>query len=70
MYRQGFLVDSYQRYAASAVGAATVLRSLAGFGFPLFAPSLYDRLGYGWGNTLMALLGIAIGWPSPILLWK
>ncbi|KAI2640368.1 MFS general substrate transporter [Hypomontagnella submonticulosa] len=67
---QGFLVDSYQRYAASAVGAATVLRSLAGFGFPLFAPSLYDRLGYGWGNTLMALLGIAIGWPSPILLWK
>ncbi|KAL7629489.1 hypothetical protein AAE478_001009 [Parahypoxylon ruwenzoriense] len=67
---QGFLVDSYQRYAASAVGAATVLRSLAGFGFPLFAPSLYDRLGYGWGNTLMALLGIAIGWPSPVLLWK
>ncbi|KAI0378106.1 MFS general substrate transporter [Hypomontagnella monticulosa] len=67
---QGFLVDSYQRYAASAVGAATVLRSLAGFGFPLFAPSMYDRLGYGWGNTLMALLGIAIGWPSPILLWK
>ncbi|OTA52158.1 MFS general substrate transporter [Hypoxylon sp. EC38] len=67
---QGFLVDSYQRYAASAVGAATVLRSLAGFGFPLFAPSMYDRLGYGWGNTLMALLGVAIGWPSPILLWK
>ncbi|KAI1760316.1 MFS general substrate transporter [Hypoxylon sp. FL1150] len=67
---QGFLVDSYQRYAASAVGAATVLRSLAGFGFPLFAPSMYDRLGYGWGNTLMAFLGMAIGLPSPILLWK
>ncbi|XXG94507.1 hypothetical protein Hte_000764 [Hypoxylon texense] len=67
---QGFLVDSYQRYAASAVGAATVLRSLAGFGFPLFAPSMYDRLGYGWGNSLMAFLGMAIGLPSPILLWK
>lgn len=67
---QGFLVDSYQRYAASAVGAATVLRSLAGFGFPLFAPSMYERLGYGWGNTLMAFLGMAIGLPSPILLWK
>ncbi|KAI1382034.1 MFS general substrate transporter [Hypoxylon crocopeplum] len=67
---QGYLVDTYQRYAASAVGAATVLRSLAGFGFPLFAPSMYDRLGYGWGNTLMAFLGIAIGWPSPLLLWK
>ncbi|KAI2629887.1 MFS general substrate transporter [Hypoxylon sp. NC1633] len=67
---QGFLVDAYQRYAASAVGAATVLRSLAGFAFPLFAPSLYDRLGYGWGNTLMAFLGIVIGWPSPLLLWR
>ncbi|CAJ2512305.1 Uu.00g053200.m01.CDS01 [Anthostomella pinea] len=67
---QGFLVDSYARYAASAVGAATVLRSLAGFGFPLFAPAMYDRLGYGWGNTLMALLGVAIGWPGPLLLWR
>lgn len=67
---QGFLVDSYTRYAASAVAAATVLRSLAGFGFPLFAPSLYAKLDYGWGNTMLAFVGIAIGWPGPILLWK
>lgn len=67
---QGFLVDTYARYAASAVAAATVLRSLAGFGFPLFAPSLYARLGYGWGNTLLAGVGVVIGWPGPILLWK
>ncbi|ETS83235.1 hypothetical protein PFICI_05111 [Pestalotiopsis fici W106-1] len=66
---QTYLVDTYTRYAASAVGAATVLRSLAGFGFPLFASSLYDRLGLGWGNSLLAFLAIAIGWPSPILLW-
>ncbi|KAK8060387.1 MFS multidrug transporter-like protein [Apiospora saccharicola] len=66
---QGFLVDTYTRYAASAVGAATVMRSLAGFGFPLFAASLYDRLGLGWGNSLLAFIGIVIGWPSPVLLW-
>ncbi|KAK8010629.1 hypothetical protein PG990_009594 [Apiospora arundinis] len=66
---QSFLVDSYTRYAASAVGAATVMRSLAGFGFPLFATSLYDRLGLGWGNSLLAFIGIVIGWPSPVLLW-
>lgn len=35
---QTYIVDAYTRYAASAIGAATVLRSLAGFGFPLFAP--------------------------------
>ncbi|KUI68182.1 hypothetical protein VM1G_04063 [Cytospora mali] len=67
---QGFLVDTYARYAASAVAAATVLRSLAGFGFPLFAPSLYAKLDYGWGNTLLAFIGVLIGWPAPILLWK
>ncbi|KAK6827963.1 multidrug resistance protein [Apiospora arundinis] len=54
---QSFLVDSYTRYAASAVGAATVMRSLAGFGFPLFATSLYDRLGLGWGNFCSHSLG-------------
>ncbi|KAI0101659.1 major facilitator superfamily domain-containing protein [Nemania sp. FL0031] len=67
---QTFLVDTYTRYAASAVSAGTVFRSLAGFGFPLFAPSLYAALGYGWGNTLLALLGVVIGWPGPFLLWK
>ncbi|KAK2028000.1 major facilitator superfamily transporter [Colletotrichum zoysiae] len=67
---QGYLVDSYTKYAASAVAAATVLRSLAGFGFPLFAPSMYHKLGYGWGNSVLALMGVAIGWPGPFLLWK
>jgi hypothetical protein len=67
---QGYLVDTYTLYAASAVGAGTVLRSLAGFGFPLFGPYMFDRLDYGWGNTLLALLSVFIGWPAPILLWK
>jgi MFS family permease len=31
-----YIIDSYTRYAASAIGATTVLRSLAGFAFPLF----------------------------------
>ncbi|KAJ5855513.1 uncharacterized protein N7529_009457, partial [Penicillium soppii] len=66
---QAFLVDTYTVYAASALGAATVLRSLAGFGFPLFASSLYDRLGLGWGNSLLAFVAIVIGWPSPVILW-
>ena len=67
---QTYIVDSYTRYAASAVGAATVLRSLAGFGFPLFAPYMYAALDYGWGNSLLAFIAIGLGWPAPILLWK
>ncbi|KAL6902807.1 major facilitator superfamily domain-containing protein [Trichoderma evansii] len=66
---QGYMVDSYTRYAASAVSAVTVLRSLAGFGFPLFAPAMYNKLGYGVGGTVLAAVAIGIGWPSPIFLW-
>ncbi|KAL1634056.1 hypothetical protein SLS58_010850 [Diplodia intermedia] len=67
---QTYLVDAYTRFAASAISAATVLRSLAGFGFPLFAPYMYQALGNGWGNTLLGLVGVVIGLPAPVILWK
>lgn len=41
---QTYIVDSYVKYAASGVAAAVVLRSLAGFGFPLFAPYMYGKV--------------------------
>jgi hypothetical protein len=64
-----YVVDCYQTYSASAAAATTILRSLAGFLFPLFAPLLYQSLGYGWGNSLLAFLAIGIGGPAPIFLW-
>ncbi|KAH8695023.1 major facilitator superfamily domain-containing protein [Talaromyces proteolyticus] len=67
---QVYLVDAYTRYAASALASAVVLRSLAGFGFPLFAPYMFKALNYGWGNSLMAFISIGIGFPAPVLLWK
>ncbi|KAI4111174.1 MAG: hypothetical protein LQ345_006856 [Seirophora villosa] len=66
---QTYLVDAYTRFAASAIAASTVLRSLAGFGFPLFAPYMYQKLDYGWGNTLLALIAVALGLPAPFALW-
>jgi hypothetical protein len=67
---QTYLVDSYTRFAASAIAAATVLRSLAGFGFPLFAPAMYNALDYGWGNSLLAFIALVLGVPAPFMLWK
>ncbi|KAF7596684.1 hypothetical protein BBP40_000607 [Aspergillus hancockii] len=67
---QTYLVDVYSRYAASALAAAACLRSLAGFGFPLFAPYMYQSLDYGWGNSLLAFVSIGFGIPAPFLLWK
>lgn len=66
---QTYLVDAYTRYAASAIAATAVFRSLGGFAFPLFADAMYDALGYGWGNTTLAFVGIAVGVPSPFILW-
>ena len=67
---QTYAVDTYTLYAASAGAAGTFLRSLAGFGFPLFAPYMYDSLGYGWGNSLLALIALSLGVPAPFLLWR
>jgi hypothetical protein len=47
-----------------AIGAATCLRSLAGFGFPLFAPAMFNKLGYGKGNTILACLAVILGCPA------
>ncbi|CAI9634561.1 unnamed protein product [Alternaria burnsii] len=67
---QTYLVDSYTRYAASAIAAATVLRSLAGFGFPLFAPAMYNKLDFGWGNSVLGFIALALGVPAPFMLWR
>ncbi|KAK3677906.1 hypothetical protein LTR78_002001 [Recurvomyces mirabilis] len=67
---QTYIIDSYTKYAASAVAAITTLRSLAGFGFPLFAPYLYNSLGYGWGNSVLAFVALAIGIPAPWFFWR
>ena len=49
---------------ATALAAASFMRSLAGFGFPLFAPTMYNALGYGKGNTILAAAAIALGCPA------
>ena len=67
---QTYIVDTYTRYAASALAAVSVLRSLCAFGFPLFGPYMYDDLEYGWGNSVLAFISIGIGVPAPIFLWK
>ncbi|KAK4871168.1 hypothetical protein LT330_000405 [Penicillium expansum] len=67
---QTYMVDTYTRFAASALAAGAFLRSLAGFGFPLFAPYMYSALNYGWGNSLLAFVAIVIGVPAPVFLWK
>ncbi|KAK6597764.1 major facilitator superfamily transporter [Botrytis cinerea] len=53
---QTYTIDAYSRYAASAISTLNALRSLTGFTFLLFAPAMYERLGHGWGNSLLAFI--------------
>jgi multidrug resistance protein len=66
---QAYIIDSYPDHTSSASAASQFLRSLAAFGFPLFAPKMYEALGYGWGNSALAFVAIAIGIPAPLLIW-
>ncbi|PYI00535.1 putative florfenicol exporter, partial [Aspergillus sclerotiicarbonarius CBS 121057] len=63
---QAYVLDCYPVYAASAMGALTVLRSLAGFSMPVFAPVVYQKVGYGWASTGLAgvagVVGVAAPW--------
>lgn len=54
-----YLVDAYTAYAASAMAANTVLRSLGGALLPLAGRRMYAKLGYGWGNSLLAFIAMA-----------
>ncbi|KAF7186204.1 putative transporter [Pseudocercospora fuligena] len=66
---QQYVMESYREYVASAAAASQMLRSVFGFCFPLFAPALYARLGYGFGNTTIALVFVALAFPGPLVLW-
>ncbi|GME30649.1 hypothetical protein GTA08_BOTSDO03745 [Neofusicoccum parvum] len=65
-----YLIDTHTLHAASALGAATVLRGVCGFFIPLFAPSMFEALGFGVGNTILAAVAVVIGFSGAFVVWK
>ena len=65
---QNYYIDSFEKYAASAIAAGSLFRSLVGGIVPLFAPLLFDKLGYGWGISVFAFLALAIA-PAPLFFY-
>lgn len=64
-----YLVDTYARYSASAIAATKVLQSITGAVLPLAGPALYDQLGLGWGNSVLAFIALAF-FPVPFLFYR
>lgn len=66
---QTYVTDAFTLHAASAMASVTFFRSLAGFGFPLFAPAMFNGLGYGLGSVVLGVATIVIGFPTLYILW-
>ena len=64
---QIYIIGSYQRYAASCLAAVVVLRSIAGFSFPIFAPYIYGKLHYMDGEIrCWRLRALSLGFQRPL----
>ena len=64
-----YLVDAYKLYAASAIAVTIVMRCIVGAVLPLAGPPLYQALGYGWGNGVLALVALVFV-PVPVLFMR
>lgn len=64
-----YIIDCYTFNAASALAATTLVRSIFGAGFPLFATAMFDRLGVPWASSVLAFIAVAL-FPVPILFYK
>lgn len=64
----GYLIDTFQRYAASAVAAQTFLRSMMAGAFPLFIRPALVTLGVGWGMSVFGFFAVLL-MPIPFLFW-
>lgn len=61
-----YLVDAYLMFAASAIAANTLLRSLFGAIFPLFAVYMIDGMGVQWAGTLLGCVAALL---VPVPIW-
>ena len=56
-----YLTDCYDRFSASALAANSMLRSLFGAGFAVFAADMYEALGAPWATSLLGFVALAMG---------
>lgn len=66
---QNYYIDSFEKYAASAIAAGAFFRSLIGGLVPLMTGSLLDAVGVGWGMSVFAFISVALA-PSPLLFYR
>lgn len=54
------MIDAFTKYAASALAATSVVRSIVGGCLPIAGLPLYSALGYGWVSRLIHVLRLLL----------
>ena len=65
-----YLTDAYEKYAASALSAASLGRNSFAAFLPLASYSLFNTLGYGWAGSLLGFVAVALSVVPFVLIWK
>jgi hypothetical protein len=63
-----YLIDTFQRFGASAIAANTFLRSVFAAVFPLFVTPMFHKLGIPWASSLLGFIAVAM-LPIPYLFY-
>jgi MFS family permease len=65
-----YLADAYEKYAASALSAASLGRNTFGAFLPLASQALYTNLGFQWASSLLGFIGLLVSLaPVMLLVW-
>lgn len=64
-----YQLDEFAELSTSANSASRVVSYVLAFIFPIFAPAMYEEMGYGWGNSVLGFVVIALGLPVCWVLW-
>jgi hypothetical protein len=64
-----YLVDAYKIYAASALGATSIARSIFGVVLPFAARPMYDALGVAWACSLLGFASLAMCAIPFVFIW-
>lgn len=65
-----YLTDAYEKYAASALSAASFGRNTFGAFLPLASYSMFTNLGFGWAGSLLGFIGVALSFVPVVLVWQ
>lgn len=55
-----YLCDAFPTYSASCIAANTFTRSMFACTLPLVSPTMFKKLGLGWGSTILAFIGFTM----------